>query len=226
MFQKLIFKCWYRTPNFCGAIVRGIQKNHKYSFKTLPLKWLIGRTSQKVAMFFLYDIWVSPCHEKNGVKACSMISRPGNARGCSTNTSVINRVTDPLVPTPVWRHHAKMVRVSSSSYKIDYVIVIKSFLNSKGHHNPITGSKVTAILLKGWICLLVEFHQEGSAPAACAARLFTYVIDSFDGKGDRSHITYHIRDRQSVCNEALGKCEQVHMAGYGGEILWEMVGNF
>ena len=44
-----------------------------------------------------------------------------------------------------------MVKDSSSSYKIDYVIVIKNFLNPEGHPNRITGSKVTAILLKGWI---------------------------------------------------------------------------
>ena len=37
------------------------------------------------------------------------------------------------------------------SYKIDYVIVIKNFLNLKGHQNPIIGSKGMAILLKGWI---------------------------------------------------------------------------
>ena len=28
--------------------------------------------------------------------------------------------------------------------------MIKNFLNSKGHQNPISGSKVTVILLKGW----------------------------------------------------------------------------
>ena len=44
-----------------------------------------------------------------------------------------------------------MVRVSTSSYKIDHVIVIKTFLNPEGHQNPISGSKVTAILVKGWI---------------------------------------------------------------------------
>ena len=44
-----------------------------------------------------------------------------------------------------------MVRDSSSSCKIDYVLLIKTFLNLKGHQNPINGSKVTAILLKGWI---------------------------------------------------------------------------
>ena len=44
-----------------------------------------------------------------------------------------------------------MVRDSTSSYKIDYVIVIKTFLNPKGHQNTISSSKGTAILLKGWI---------------------------------------------------------------------------
>ena len=44
-----------------------------------------------------------------------------------------------------------MVRDRSSSYKIDYAIVFKNFLNPKGHQHPICGSKVTAILMKGWI---------------------------------------------------------------------------
>ena len=44
-----------------------------------------------------------------------------------------------------------MVRDKASSYNIDYLIVIKSFLNPEGHQNPISGSKVTDILLKGWI---------------------------------------------------------------------------
>ena len=35
--------------------------------------------------------------------------------------------------------------------EVDYVIVIKNFLIPEGYQNPITGSKVTAILLKGWI---------------------------------------------------------------------------
>ena len=29
--------------------------------------------------------------------------------------------------------------------------MIKTFLNPEGHQNPISGSKVTAILVKGWI---------------------------------------------------------------------------
>ena len=60
-------------------------------------------------------------------------------------------MSEPFPPPALRRRHAQTVRDSTSSYKIDYVIVIKNFLNPEGHQNPISGSKVTAILLKGWI---------------------------------------------------------------------------
>ena len=66
-----------------------------------------------------------------------------------------------------------MVRDSTSSYMIDYVIVIKNYLNPEGHQNPTSGSKVTAILLKGVdFAYWWSFIGGGSAPAACAAGLF------------------------------------------------------
>ena len=52
--------------------------------------------------------------------------------------------------------------------------LLRRFLIPKGHPNHITGSKVTAILLNGGFCPLVELHREGSAPTACAAGLFSY----------------------------------------------------
>ena len=60
-------------------------------------------------------------------------------------------MSDPFPPTALRRRHAQTVKDSSSSYKIDYVIVIKKFLNLKGHQNCITGLRVTAILVKGYI---------------------------------------------------------------------------
>ena len=33
-------------------------------------------------------------------------------------------------------------------------MVIQNFLNPQGHQNPIIGSEVTAILLRGWILLI------------------------------------------------------------------------
>ena len=53
-----------------------------------------------------------------------------------TQKTIVHWLTHPLVP---------------SSYKIDYVIVIKNFLSLEGHQNPTSGSKVRAILLKGLI---------------------------------------------------------------------------
>ena len=82
------------------------------------------------------------------------LADPGDARGCSTNSLVIHWlihwVSEPLPHTALQRCHSQTVRDSTSSYKIDYVIVIKNFLNPEGHQNPISGLKVTAILLKGW----------------------------------------------------------------------------
>ena len=54
---------------------------------------------------------------------------------------------EPFPPTTLRRRQAQTVGDSSSSYNIDYVIVIKNFLNPVGHQNPISGSKVTT---KGW----------------------------------------------------------------------------
>ena len=57
-------------------------------------------------------------------------------------------MSQPFPPTALRRRHTQTVRDSSSSNKIDYVILIKNFLNPEGHQNPISG---LAILLKGWI---------------------------------------------------------------------------
>ena len=82
-----------------------------------------------------------------------------------TNTTVTHSLINSilLVPTALWRRHAQTVGDWVSCYKIDYVIVIKNFLDPEEHQNPISGSTVMAILLKGWILPLVELHQEGSA---------------------------------------------------------------
>ena len=49
------------------------------------------------------------------------------------------------------RRHALTVADGALSHKIDHVTIFKEILNTEGHPNRITGSKVTAILLKGWI---------------------------------------------------------------------------
>ena len=49
------------------------------------------------------------------------------------------------------RRHALKVADDAFNHKIDYVTIFQEILNPKGHPNRITGSKVTAILLKAWI---------------------------------------------------------------------------
>ena len=72
------------------------------------------------------------------------------------------------------RRHALTVADGAFSHKIDYVTIFKEILNPKGHPNCITVSKVTAVLLNGGFCPLVDHNREGSAPAACAADLFHF----------------------------------------------------
>ena len=83
-----------------------------------------------------------------------VFSRPGQSQVLlykQPRDSFINLVRQPFPLTALQLRHAQTVRDSTSSYKIDYVIVIKIFLNTKEQQNPISGSKVTAILLKGLI---------------------------------------------------------------------------
>ena len=66
-----------------------------------------------------------------------------------------------------------MVKNCVSSHKTNYIDILSEILSFEGHQSHCIGSKETAILLNGWILpSVVELHQEGSAPAACAAGLF------------------------------------------------------
>ena len=71
-------------------------------------------------------------------------AKPGAA--LQTPPSLIHSLTHPLVPAALRRRHGQTVRDSSSSYKIDYVIGTKIFINPEGHHNRIPGSKVTGMV--------------------------------------------------------------------------------
>ena len=57
-------------------------------------------------------------------------------------------MSEPFPPRALQRLHAQTIRDSSHNYKIDYVIVIKTFLNPKGNQNRISGSIVMAISLQ------------------------------------------------------------------------------
>ena len=55
------------------------------------------------------------------------------------------------------------------SHKIDYILILMKILNPEGHPNRITGSKVTAILLNGWILPI----GGASSGRVCAAGLLS-----------------------------------------------------
>ena len=61
-----------------------------------------------------------------------------------------------------------MVEDGAFSHKIYYVAIFKEILNLEGHQNRITGSKVMAILLYGWI-LPIDGVASGRV-CACSLR--------------------------------------------------------
>ena len=52
-----------------------------------------------------------------------------------------------------------MVEDGAFSHKIDYVTILKEILNLEVHPNCITSSRVTAVLLNGGFCLLVQLQR-------------------------------------------------------------------
>ena len=83
-------------------------------------------------------------------------------------------VSQPFPPSALRRRNAKTVRVSTSSYKIDYVTMTKNFLNPEGHQNPFSSSKVTAILLKGWIWPIGWASAGECLPCSLRSRLVSF----------------------------------------------------
>ena len=54
--------------------------------------------------------------------------------------------------------------------------MIKTFLNAKGHQNPINGPKVTAILLKGWILPIGGASAVEGLRSTGLPRLVFYIV--------------------------------------------------
>ena len=86
-----------------------------------------------------------------------------------------------------------MVRDSSSSYKIDYVVVIKTFLNPEGHPNRISGSKVTAIILMGRILPICGASAvEGLQSTGLPRLVFFYKVVELVRGGSVMNRAYHV----------------------------------
>ena len=82
---------------------------------------------------------------------CLSLLTDRKARGCSTNTFVINSVSHPLVIIYLRRRHTLMVEDGAFNQIINYIPVVQENLNFKGHLNRFIGSKVTEILVNGGI---------------------------------------------------------------------------
>ena len=70
--------------------------------------------------------------------------------------------------------HALIVGDDEFSHKIDYVGTLKEIRNLEGHPNRITGSRDTAILLKGWILPIGEV----ASGRVCACSLRSRLLQS------------------------------------------------
>ena len=53
------------------------------------------------------------------------------------------------------RRHTLPIADGAFNHKIDYVTICEEKLNLEGHQNRITGFKVMAILLNGWILPII-----------------------------------------------------------------------
>ena len=94
----------------------------------------------------------------------------GEARGCSTNISVINSlIQSSFVKISLRRRHALMVEDGAFSHKIDYVTIFKEILNLEGlYWFKSYGDFAEWVNFAYWW----SFSSKGSASAACAAGLF------------------------------------------------------
>ena len=74
------------------------------------------------------------------------------------------------------RRHALTMADGAFSHKIDYVLILMEIPNPEGHPNRITGSKVNAILLNGWILPIVEASSGRVCVCSLRSRLFPYGV--------------------------------------------------
>ena len=83
----------------------------------------------------------------------------------------------------LWRRHALTFADGAFSHKIGYITIFKEIVNPEGHLNRITGSKVTAILLNGWVLPI----GGASSGRVCACSLRSRLVGN---PPDAQNLTY------------------------------------
>ena len=115
---------------------------------------------------------------------------------------LINSVGQPFPPTALQLCHTQKCWDSSSSYKIDYVIVIKKILNHEGHQNAICDSKVMAILLKWWTFPIGRV----ASGKVCACSLHSRLVLTQQWSRSGSHSVKKGPHKSSLCrHESISK---------------------
>ena len=76
-----------------------------------------------------------PLSPFEGYLSHPIFSRPGQSQGLLYKQPSL--IHQPFPPTALRCRYAQAVKDSSSSYEIDYVIVIKNSLDPEGNQNPI-----------------------------------------------------------------------------------------
>ena len=140
-------------------------------------RFSVSRTIFGFLWRFRIKYFVKDIYDSNIGKHINLISslraKPGAA--LQTPLSFINSLTDsfchPLVKTSLQRHHAKTVKKGASSHKTNYIEHISEILNLEGHLNCCIGSKVSAILMNGWILITGGVASGRVYNADCAAGL-------------------------------------------------------
>ena len=128
-----------------------------------------------------------PCHVSH---ITYFLANLGKARGCSTNTYVINSfIPSWFEKISLWRRHAFMVEDGAFSHKICY--------NFQGDSKSGRASKLYNWFksygdFAEWVDFVYwwSFSREGSAPAACAAGLFSLTFRHKTCKYDSNSNTH------------------------------------
>ena len=102
-----------------------------------------------------------------------IFSRPGQSQGLlCKHLWLIRWLSNPFFPQLYNAATPKRLEIALP------VIVTKNCLNPKGHQNRIIGSKVTAILLNGWILPICEVASGRVCACILRSRLFFFKLIS------------------------------------------------
>ena len=155
----------------CGLfwLLKSSASNILLHWKSVNYEW--SYIIYLVTLFFYHQIIMD--------LFCSSIfviifSRPGQSQGLLHKHLChwfINWSTDPLVKISLLRHHAQMVINGVSNHKINYICIFRTFKVLKGIPMAVLVQKLRRFCWMDGFWLLMELHQEGFAPGACAAGL-------------------------------------------------------